>query len=570
MTAASSESQGEPPGEHGDPPAPAGAQIIKKRLPSRFQLLRERIADRLARSSRVFLLGVLVACGIEVLVDWNATLFEINVLRDGMRQRGQNYARILANAAVEPMLSYDAVALDQLADGLFHDADVVFVRFTDDQGTVLLDRMLPDYAARFHKKRRTAFRDYYASQLRRDVGGILSDPEGLAQRMAGSRHRDFVQAWNDLVMRLSARFTPPPPLLPQKGPLVLYQDRLKKQGGGHDPDVTYALCTITDERSEELGVVVVAFSMDGVNAAILKKYLKGLGILVFFLGLILTQNLLSRRDKLRLLDLEARQRFIKQALREALPAGSGDLVSLGPLTVAAGLSQADGPVDGVVWDVLGPPGGDPSGDALLLVVDPEGEGVSAAATALYVLRTFRDRQNRREPGTPLDLLAEAAALGEAALTMPLARPIGLWLSRLELGTGALTGISTRLGAARVLGRPEGRKRPGPAPLPLREEPLLDLDQTPAGLLGPLVRFTGELPAGGVLCGLYAGIGQRRDRRDRDADAVAAYTGRARRGAQDLGTLATDATSWARGRIAHIGKGDVLVLLVARSEPAAPS
>ena len=179
--------------------------VIKKSRPSRLAVLRARIRARLSHSSHVFLLGLLVACGIEVVVDWNSTLFEINVLRDGMRQRGLNYSRILANAAVDPMLSFDPEALDRLCEGLFHDEDVVFVRFTDQQGTVMLDRLRDKYGARFAKRRKLPFADYYASQMRRDIGGILADPEMLAQRMASSRHRDFVQAWNDLIERLERR-----------------------------------------------------------------------------------------------------------------------------------------------------------------------------------------------------------------------------------------------------------------------------------------------------------------------------------------------------------------------------
>ena len=52
---------------------------------SRFAEWRNRLADRLAQSSHVFLLGLVIACGVEVLVDWNQTLFEVNVLRDQVR-----------------------------------------------------------------------------------------------------------------------------------------------------------------------------------------------------------------------------------------------------------------------------------------------------------------------------------------------------------------------------------------------------------------------------------------------------------------------------------------------------
>ena len=130
----------------------AGGRAAAK-APSDFAQWRTRMGDRLARSSRVFLLGVIVACGIEVLVDWNSTLFEINVLRDGMRQRGVNYASILTQAAVEPMLAYDADGMDALSAGLFDDEDVVFVRFADHLGVVVYDRLRSSYGERFASRR---------------------------------------------------------------------------------------------------------------------------------------------------------------------------------------------------------------------------------------------------------------------------------------------------------------------------------------------------------------------------------------------------------------------------------
>ena len=98
---------------------------------SRFAAWRSQLADRLAQSSQVFLLGLVIACGVEVLVDWNQTLFEINVLRDQIRQKGLNYAGLLARAVVEPVLSRDRATFDRLAQGLLDDEDAVFVRIVD-------------------------------------------------------------------------------------------------------------------------------------------------------------------------------------------------------------------------------------------------------------------------------------------------------------------------------------------------------------------------------------------------------------------------------------------------------
>ncbi len=560
-------------------PAPPTPIVIKKGRQSRLSRLRERLGNRLARSSHVFLLGLLVACGIEVVVDWNSTLFEINVLRDGMRQRGQNYARILANAAVDPMLSYDPESLDRLCDGLFQDEDVVFVRFTDQQGTVMLDRLRESYAQSFLRRRKSPFRDYYASQMRRDLGGIITDPDMLAQRMARSRHRDFVQAWNDFIESLEVRFKGPRPPRARQGGVVLYQDRLKEKTGGHDAHVTYALSTITSERGEDLGVVLVAFSMDAVNANIVKKYLKGLGMVVFFVGLILIQNIMSRREKLRLFQLEERQRAAKAALREALPASTGDTIDLGTLSVAGALLQSQGIVDGVAWDLLGPGASGAPGEILMLVVDPDGEGVSAVATSLHVLRIFRQR---RLAGPLRDFASEVASLGEAALAIPLTRPIYLWLLRLDLVTGALEGVGSPLAGARVL-RPRASAdrllalepfqltetpwRPElPADGAAPTEPAADTEPLP-GLVGPLSRFSGELPPGGMLCGLFAGVRHSHERRDSDAQALAAYLTQMRRRTPDVGAIAAAASSWARGNLANVrGDGDLLVLLLVR--PAA--
>ncbi len=539
--------------------------LIKKSRPSRLAAFRARIRAHLSRSSHVFLLGLLVACGIEVVVDWNSTLFEINVLRDGMRQRGLNYSRILAHAAVDPMLSFDPEALDRLCEGLFHDEDVVFIRFTDQQGTVMLDRLREKYAAGFAKRRKLPFADYYASQMRRDIGGILTDPDMLAQRMASSRHRDFVQAWNDFFARLERRFTGPKPQVERRGAVVLYQDRLKRKPDGHDAEVTYALSTVTDERGEDLGVVLVAFSMESVNSQIVKKYLKGLGMVVFFVGLILIQNILSRREKLRLYELEERQRAAKQALREALPAGTGDTIDLGALTVAGGLLQSEGIVDGVAWDLLAPgESGSPS-ELLLLVIDPDGEGVSAVATSLHVLRTFRQR---RAAGLPADFLSELQALGQAALTIPLTRPLHLWLLRLDLPSGAIDGVCSPMGGAWVLHPRVAGRSDTPSLLELVETPLCSTAETPPGLMGPLFSFRGELPPGALLCGLFTGAGRPTQKRDTDGHALADHLLRTRRSKAELGAVAAAASGWARGRLIP-GKGDVLVLLAARSAPPDP-
>lgn len=498
-----------------------------------------RVAERLAKSSRVFFLGLLFACGIEVLVDWNAILFEINVLRDGMRQRGQNYVSILAKAAAG--FPRDPQALGALCAGLWGDVDVIFVRFTDDRGRVVYDRLRPSYESAFQRRRGQPFRAYFHAQIERDTTGILADPAGLASRMANSRHRDFVQAWNDLIARLVAMFIAP--RAPEFGPsgVVLYQDRLKTRERRHEAEVTYALGTIVGPRGEQRGVALVAFSMARVNAAIVKKYLKGAGMGVFFISLILIQNLTSRRDKLRLRALEEKNAAARQALLAAQPGPA----SLPGLSVAAALERAEGALDGLLWDVHVDEAG-----VQLLVIDPDGEGVPAAAAALQVQRAF---QARRRDGIRASLVQEAAALGQAAAALPLALPVGLLLLRVAAGSFVVNGVKGPLGGVRLLGADGTAKALDEAPL----------DDRPEGLRGPLRLMSGALPEQGLLAAIFCGPGTRDRDPLRAVQAVAAYIGRSRRTAATAADLAATGAAWARDRSRHAA-GDALVVVVGRT------
>ena len=53
--------------------------------------------ERLARSVHVFLVGILIACGVEVAVDWHSTLGDVRVRRARVRQRGDSYAAVLVH-----------------------------------------------------------------------------------------------------------------------------------------------------------------------------------------------------------------------------------------------------------------------------------------------------------------------------------------------------------------------------------------------------------------------------------------------------------------------------------------
>jgi hypothetical protein len=496
-----------------------------------------RLGERLARSSRVFLLGLLVACGIEVAVDWNSTLFEINVLRERMRQRGKNYASILTHAALAPLLTKDRPSLEILADGLFDDEDVLYVRFSDVEHRILYDRL------RRGSPRSEGFLERYSHQMDRDTKGILLDPKGLAARIVQSRHRDFFQVYNDFVDGVVHLFVARKPLIRPGGSLVLYQDRLYDEQRHHIKDVTYAIGALLDTGGVPRGIALVAFSMDRTNEAIQSKLIKGAGIVLFFVTLILVQNILSRRDKLRLLDLEARHAAAKRALRDAL-----EEVPTGPaLSAGAALSQAPGSVDGMVFGSLSRPPG-----LEFLVVDPDGDGIDAASVSLHVLNTYRARSASHPAAAPLP--DELAALGEAARAIPLTRPVSLLLLRIDAESGRLEGLASGpLAELRILDE-KGVRTVESSPL----------GEAPRGVVGPLRSFSGALEPRGSFLGFFSG-GRRAGERPRDpAGSVADFVARrSRGGASAPAELAADAVSWARGHLGVAADGDLVVFLARR-------
>ena len=272
----------------------ASEAIPGRKKASRFSAFAAQVRDRLARSKRIFLLSLIVACGIEVAVDWNATLREINVLRDRVRERGLSYVHILAGASDEAMVRRDTRALAQLSEGLFSDEDVVFVRYVDEKEALLFEQLEPRYAVGFEQQRKAKFTEYYARQMNRDLHGVMYDYEGQQDRMLKSRYRDFPQRWNDATDAIMARFVTPPPPRESSG-RVLFQQALRTAEHEREGTVTYAFGTVP--RPDGLaGAVLVAFSMDRTNTSIFSKYLKGLGMVLFFVGLLLVQNISSRRD----------------------------------------------------------------------------------------------------------------------------------------------------------------------------------------------------------------------------------------------------------------------------------
>jgi hypothetical protein len=157
--------------------------------------------------------------------------------------------------------------------------------------------------------------------------------------------------------------------------------------------------------------VLIAFRNDALNAAIRGKLLKGLAITVFFLLLILVQNVLSRRSKLRLLDLESALAAARRAIREALPTPTKtERFGLG-----LALRQAE-QLGGTVYDLR------IDERVELLVLTPRAHGVAIAFAALQL----RDGYRRARAALPTDAPANElvrvllAELGESVSIGPIA------------------------------------------------------------------------------------------------------------------------------------------------------
>jgi len=505
---------------------------------SRFGAWRARVSDRIARSSRFFLLGVVVACGIEVLVDWNQTLMEINVLRSTIRLKGENYVGILGKAADDELAAKDAAGLERLTHGIFDDEDAIYVRFTDANGAVVWDRLKADLPPALAGTGSGSFTQRYAHMMARDAHLALADPAGLAARVANSRYKDFAQAWTDATAKVVAAIAPPKPTGPRHG-VVVYQDRLRDENHEKDDTISYAVGTVLGEDGNDLGTVLVAFDMARTNAAVRMKYLKFAGICSFFVALILVQNIVSRRNRLRLLDLEATYATAKRALRDAMPGAdvrSGDLVASGSV------DQASGPIDGMVWCAA-----DEGGSVLVMVVDPDGEGIDAASVGLHVVRRFMER---RHAGARPSLDEELAALGLAAGEIPRTRPLGALLLRVDAGTGAYEALGGSLAHLRVVG--------GAAP----ESPVLRAsdEALPEGIVGPLRRASGVLGPGASVVAICADAARLDEAAF--ADGVARYVARTHEPGVAVPTQ--DAAIWTRGRAAALAERDIGVVAVSRA------
>ena len=491
----------------------------------RFREWRTRVSDRLARSSRVFLLGVIVACGVEVITDWSSTLTEINNLRANVRHKGENYVGILGKPSQAALKSRDTAELARLSDGLWGDDDAAALRYYDAHGKLVFERIGAKYASVWQPHEAN-----YDHLMNRDVAGMLGDPAAYKARVANSRYRDFAQIWTDATQRLAALVSKPAASTRLDG--VLWQDRLRDENHARDDKTTWAIGVLQDEDATT-GAVLVAFDMRATNQAVRGKYLKGLGIVAFFVGLIVVQNILARRDKLRLLDLQTRYAGAKKALREALPVEPLDERGF---RVAGALDQAEGPVDGMAWSVA-----KVGARAAVLVVDPDGDGIDAAAVGLHMVKTFKARC---EAGLS-SLDDEVAALGAATSDIPLTRPIGIAIASIDLETGAWEARLTAFAQLRLLG--------GASPTPTPSKSVTD------GIVGPVASCSGMLATGTSLLLFCAGLGEKEA--SLEADALARYLERAHASAAPLPV--SDAATWARGRTPALAENDIAVVAITR-------
>lgn len=509
------------------------------RQPSRFAVWRARLSERLAHSSQFFLFGLIVACGIEVLVDWNQTLFEVNVLRDQIRQKGLNYAGILERAIVDPLVRRDHKMLDRLASGVLDDEDAVFLRVVDPSGHVVYERIEQRFAQEYLQRGKGSFPEHYAHFLDRDLRGILFDPDGFKQRLAASRYRDLPQIYNDVVGRITARFVTPS-RLPKLRAQIVYQDRLRDENRRRDDTTTWALLPLMIESSsgtQQVGALLIAFDMTRVNSAVRTKYLKGLGMIVFFVALILIQNITARRDKLRLMDVGRRYAAAKQAIFHAI---RKEPLQLPPesatITITGLIDQAKESVDGMVFDAR-----TWDGHAEVLVADPDGDGIDAASIGLHILKVFRAQGS-------LDLLAQAERLGAATHEIPLTKPLGLLLLRVE-PSGAFEALLDEKTQLLLLNTP--------SPEALHFVPIET--ELPSGIIGPLYRSSGTIPLGSTLLCMSAGR-ELPDERERDEAALRAILQSPSVRAEHL---LDEVAQWLRRRHSSLRDNDFAIVTIQR-------
>jgi hypothetical protein len=291
-------------------------------------------------------------------------------------------------------------------------------------------------------------------------------------------------------------------------PLTLYQDRLSDGKGGVDRRLTWALGAITGDTGEAYGVVLVAFSGERLNRAVAGKLAKGLGITLFFVALILVQNLVARRGKLRLLDLEAALAAARRAIRSALPAPPR--LDGGELGIA--VEQAER-VGGTLYDIVIRK----SGALEVLLAVPAGAGVDAAFASVVLRDLYRRDFGEGELG------AEVERLMRAYDAAPLGRTVELLVLRL-FPDGRVEGVTAgppppaRIADGRAVALALG------PPLPVEARRLAAPLRQFAAPPGSLALWNDGLPADAPRrFSADEALARMAEARGRDAQAIAADT-----------------------------------------------
>ena len=477
----------------------------------RERSLVEGLAARLERSQHVFLLGVVVAFAVEILVDWNSTFYEINVLRAQLGNKAMNYAAVLRLSLEEVIAGGDGARGRALAERVCEDPEVAGVHIVRADGTLIAEAADSggSLAARFPR------------QLARDEKAMMADPDLFRSKQRQSRHRDVFQSITDgednlLRKILPERWTAQAPPAPGAEGLAL-QDRLYEEKSGEKRDeqgVVWALGLVEKPESaagllgqaqpggrtdsagparptEPGGVVLVALRTDALRAGIRKKLIKGLVITVFFLCVILMQQVSARRSKMRLLSLSDALAAAREALAAALP----DAVpTVDGMEGGLAFEQSER-LGGTIFDLKA---SDDNSALTVFVALPEGSGVDVAFASIY-LRDEHKRQRRENPqATPSELLfALAAAYTEA----PIHRRVEMAIFVVDVAAGMVRGVIAGIDPPSVLDENGAPVAAQVSALSAPATPAIDL----ASFGTPLLQFEIAFPPGALLLVYHDGL-----------------------------------------------------------------
>ncbi len=403
-------------------------------LDSRLDRWRRELATRLRRSGRVFLLTLSVACAVEILVDAHVTLNHVNVVRHSLKQKGRDYVSILRRASRRPMEEVDKDELSALVDPFFGDPEVFHIRFRDPKGNIVYERTCEIFGAWFEQRRKKPFAEIFKKQLERDAKEILKDPTGLIARYHASRHRDVFQRLTAVEKQVFETVVPPEAAREIREPLaVLYQDRLKNEHDLPERDVTWAVGAILGPEDEKIGSVLIAFDTRKQQAQVREKLVQGLGVVVFFVGIIVVQSVMSRRSRLRLLELEAAEDAARRAVRAEIPPELPQPEGLGlalDLLEGRRLGGATYTVSRIGCAVE------------LLLVLPERGGVEGAVASVALVELYREAVKGEA------LVARFEQLAREYVAHALARRTGVLLLRVE--GRRIEGVSAGLRAPAIV------------------------------------------------------------------------------------------------------------------------